>query len=453
MDGINFASPILGSLDVLTAWAWLKRWPGTLNLSLAVPKLWIRSSQHSPAAGAWPAARQNLLMLRSSRRREMDGWLLRTSCWARQVEYIGIPSLPPTDAPACVRVLHLTAYRLRYLQRFHEKHRFGQVFVTTQRCKICKVCGLDCTKMWPWMRDLPTISHWGWLWLGFWREHSPAALICRWQPCYAKCRKCRSLGIRGSSCRGGETCGRKNQWSPSRNGCFPESSLICWGAEICLHQKCGEAKWCSKCQGHMMAVDGLEGPIPRDSIGVRWSAERSMLCREKVGPGLTEAQANAALEAMAFPSPRRRRLRPRCYTQQWIGSNGRSSGMPIAGLVVCSKISGWSPKTTRRRSWSAPSKLPWRGGRSRRKRRRRKGRPWSLRRSLERSSESECCKMPQIRYCTDHLNRGKSFALLGIHFPFVCGLKVEVNHVQLLICWRPRQIQRLILPHTMVHSL
>jgi hypothetical protein len=66
----------------------------------------------------------------------------------------------------------------------------------------------------------------------------------------------------------------------------------------------------------MMAVDGLEGPIPRDSIGVRWSAERSMLCREKVGPGLTEAQANAALEAMAFPSPRRRRLRPRCYTQQ-----------------------------------------------------------------------------------------------------------------------------------------
>ena len=65
-----------------------------------------------------------------------------------------------------------------------------------------------------------------------------------------------------------------------------------------------------------MAVDGLEGPIPRDSIGVRWSAERSMLC-EKVGPGLTEAQANAALEAaMAFPSPRRRRLRPRCYTQQ-----------------------------------------------------------------------------------------------------------------------------------------
>ena len=407
----------------------------------------VRASTRQPPAPDLQQGRTCWCCEVSKFKEERNGWMAPANFFLGAAN--GIPSLPPTDAPACA----CAASHCISLKILAAIPREAQIWPS-----VCDHSALqDLQGLWPGLHEDVALdegsSHWGWLWLGFWREHSPAALICRWQPCYAKCRKCRSLGIRGSSCRGGETCGRKNQWSPSRNGCFPESSLICWGAEICLHQKCGEAKWCSKCQGHMMAIDGLEGPIPRDSIGVRWSAERSLLCCEKVGPGLTEAQANAALEAMAFPSPRRRRLRPRCYTQQWIGSNGRSSGMPIAGLVVCSKISGWSPKTTRRRSWSAPSKLPWRGGRSRRKRRRRKGRPWSLRRSLERSSESECCKMPQIRYCTDHLNRGKSFALLGIHFPFVCGLKVEVNHVQLLICWRPRQIQRLILPHTMVHSL
>eukprot|EP00435_Cladocopium_sp_Y103_P022519 s4743_g5.t1 len=69
----------------------------------------------------------------------------------------GTPSPPPTDAPACV--LRLTGHGLRCLQRFHEKHGLHSMpnFCTVPAWyEDYKVRGLDCIKMWPWMRDLPT---------------------------------------------------------------------------------------------------------------------------------------------------------------------------------------------------------------------------------------------------------------------------------------------------------
>eukprot|EP00434_Breviolum_minutum_P001343 symbB.v1.2.001180.t2/scaffold60.1/size581591/20 len=100
-----------------------------------------------------------------------------------------MPTAPPEDAPACVQ--RLNARALRCLQRFHEKHsqhtpsseegasapmlqverksspsaaEFAFEGQDTRGLQDYKVRGMDCMKMWPWMRDLP-ISVWagrGW---------------------------------------------------------------------------------------------------------------------------------------------------------------------------------------------------------------------------------------------------------------------------------------------------
>eukprot|EP00435_Cladocopium_sp_Y103_P069308 s1156_g33.t1 len=87
----------------------------------------------------------------------------------------GTPSPPQPDAPACV--LRLTGHGLRCLQRFYNKQSLHSMVLQSQveASQTCpqtvppkplsdchlqmqdyKVCGLDGMKRWPWMRDLPT---------------------------------------------------------------------------------------------------------------------------------------------------------------------------------------------------------------------------------------------------------------------------------------------------------
>ena len=79
---------------------------------------------------------------------------------------------------------------------------------------------------------------------------------------------------------------------------------------------------------------------------------------------------------------------PRCHTRGWSGACESNNGMPNAKLVEPIESSGWSPRTTRRRSWSALSRWQSRGRKNRRRRSKRWR--WSQRRSLRRQRVDEC---------------------------------------------------------------
>ena len=78
----------------------------------------------------------------------------------------------------------------------------------------------------------------------------------------------------------------------------------------------------------------------------------------------------------------------RCRTLGWTGTRGNNNGMQCALSVVCSAISGWSPRITRWKSWSVLSKSQWPGGRGRRRRIRRWRSPSQIRRRSTASAKT-----------------------------------------------------------------